>query len=288
MILISKLGIFVNIKKDKAIKMAGELIDYLQEENIPYLVEKRSAECFSEADRAADFQELREEIDYLVLFGGDGTLLRAARHFSGTGIPLLGINIGSLGFMTVIEVGAVENAVKSLLRGDFEVENRMMLSARVYRNGDEVYHGYGLNDVVINRGANFKLIGIELSINDQYVSQYHGDGLIVSTSTGSTAYSLSAGGPIVSPELDVLLVTPICPHDLYIRPLVISGNDEVWADLEISGRNMKVSIDGRCGFDLQDGDKVKIKKADAGVSLVKFPERDFYKILREKMRVGVL
>ena len=288
MILISTVGIFINIKKDEAIKMAGKLIDYLKENEIDYLVESRSADCLNEKERKANFKKLREKVDFVALFGGDGTLLRAARHFAGSGIPLLGINIGSLGFMTVIEVEAVEKAINLILKDEYETENRMMLTAEVYRNNCEVYNGFGLNDVVINRGANFNLIGVELFINNQFVSSFKGDGLIVSTPTGSTAYSLSAGGPIIHPGLEVLVITPISPHNLYIRPLVIGGNDEVLADLEVAGSNMKISIDGRCGFDLQNGDQVKIKKAPHDVTLVKFPERNFYRILREKMRIGMI
>ncbi|MGM0414452.1 MAG: NAD(+)/NADH kinase [Bacillota bacterium] len=288
MILISTIGIFINIKKDEAINMAGKLINFLKKKEIDYLVESRSADCLNEKDKKANFKELREKVDFVALFGGDGTLLRAAKHFAGSDIPLLGINIGSLGFMTVIEVEAVEKAIELILKDEYETENRMMLTAEVYRNNCEVYNGFGLNDVVINRGANFNLIGIELFINNQFVSSFKGDGLIVSTPTGSTAYSLSAGGPIIHPGLEVLVITPISPHNLYIRPLVIGGDDEVLADLEVPGSNMKISIDGRCGFDLRNGDQIKIRKSPQDVTLVKFPDRNFYRILREKMRIGMI
>ncbi len=288
MIFIPIIGVIINTQKKKARKLAGELLEYFNSKSVPYLIESDSARVLPEASRSVEISELKGRVDFIVLLGGDGTLLHTASHFCGTGIPLLGINVGSLGFMTVIEKDCFKKAVDDLLAGDYEVENRMMLTAEVYRSGEQVYKSYGLNDVVISRGASFKLIGIELYINGEFISNYEGDGLLVATPTGSTAYSLSAGGPIVHPRLKVMLITPICPHNLFMRPMVIGDDDEVSVNLKIPGKKMHLSTDGRSILELQNGDQIKIRKSSQEVSLVRFPDRDFYQILREKMKVDML
>ena len=288
MIKIPIIGVIINTQKEKARELAEELLEYLDSKSIPYLLESGSARVISKVSRSAEITELQEKVDFIILFGGDGTLLHTASHFCGTGIPLLGINVGSLGFMTVIEKDCFKEAVDNLLADKYEVENRMMLTAEVYRSGKQVYKSYGLNDVVISRGANFKLIGIELYINGEFISNYEGDGLLVATPTGSTAYSLSAGGPIVHPRLKVILITPICPHNLFMRPMVIGDEDEVSVNLKIPGKKMHLSTDGRSILELQNGDQIKIRKSSQEVSLVRFPGRDFYQILREKMKVDML
>ncbi len=263
------------------------MLDYLDQKSVSYILEEKSSNVLLADYRTATIPELKEEIDYLILLGGDGTLLRAARYFCGTGIPLLGINVGSLGFMTVIEKNNYKKAVEKILADEFTIENRMMLTAEVYRSQKQVYKTFGLNDVVISRGASFKLIGIELYINDEFISNYEGDGLLVATPTGSTAYSLSAGGPIVHPKLKAMLITPICPHNLFMRPMVIGDDDEVMVNLKIPGKKMHISTDGRANLELQNGDKIKIKKSCQEVTLIRFPERNFYQILREKMKVDM-
>lgn len=288
MIYIPTIGVIVNTQKDKARELAGELLEYLDNKSIPYLIDSGSATVISETSRSVEMSELKDRVDFVILLGGDGTMLHTASHFCGTDIPLLGINVGSLGFMTVIEQDCFKKAVDELLAGDYEVENRMMLTAEVYRSGEQVYKSYGLNDIVISRGASFKLIGIELYINGKFISNYQGDGLLVATPTGSTAYSLSAGGPIVHPRLKVMLITPICPHNLFMRPMVIGDNDEVSVNLKIPGKKMHLSTDGRSILELQNGDQIKIRKSSQEVSLVRFPDRDFYRILREKMKVDLL
>jgi len=288
LIFIPIIGVIINTQKDIARELAGELLEYLNSKSVPYLIESKSARALSTTSRSVEISELKERVDFIVLLGGDGTLLHTASHFCGTGIPLLGVNVGSLGFMTVIEKDCFKKAVDDLLSGDYEVENRMMLTAEVYRSGEQVYKSYGLNDVVISRGASFKLIGIEIYINGEFISNYEGDGLLVATPTGSTAYSLSAGGPIVHPRLKVMLITPICPHNLFMRPMVIGDDDEVSVNLKIPGKKMHLSTDGRSILELQNGDQIKIRKSSQEVSLVRFPDRDFYQILREKMKVDML
>ena len=239
-------------------------------------------------ENKADFALLREKADFILLFGGDGTFLHTAHHFSGTNIPLLGINLGSLGFMTEIEVDQFDKALDGILNGDYTIEKRMMLEARVLRNDYEVFHSFGLNDVVINRGANSHLINIDLQINGEFVSHYRGDGLILATPTGSTAYSFSAGGPIVNPNIRAILITPICPHSLHVRPMVISEEETI--EIVVSGEEeqMNIATDGRFNYDLMCEDHISISASDNDISLVKLPDRTFYTILREKMRVGLV
>ncbi len=285
--IIPTIGIIVNTKKDKAVDLAGDMIDFLQQKSADYLVEEACGEILDCESRAASVETMKKKVDYLTIFGGDGTMLRAVGKFCGTDIPMLGINVGSLGFMTVIEAESLREAAGDLLQGDFSLEERMMLNTRVFRQGEKIYDTHGLNDAVISRGGNQKVIGMEFYIGEEFIADYQGDGMIAATPTGSTAYSLSAGGPIVNPELDVLLLTPICPHNLYIRPMMIKGNEQVKIRTHVDRGQVKISTDGKKEYDLQDGDEIIINKSKHSVKMVKFPERNFYRILREKLKLGL-
>lgn len=268
--------------------MGKKVVNILKNKDINYLIEEKSADMLNLNEKGADFTLLREKSDIILLFGGDGTFLHTAHYFAGTDIPLLGINLGSLGFMTEIEVDQFEKALSVIIDGDYTIEKRMMLEARVFRDSHEVFHSYALNDVVINRASNAHLININLQINDEFINQYSGDGLILATPTGSTAYSLSAGGPIINPKIRAILITPICPHSLHIRPMVISEEEKI--DIVVSGEEKKMNIatDGRFDYDLMSGDRISISVSDNDISLIKLPDRTFYTILREKMRVGLV
>lgn len=197
------------------------------------------------------------------------------------------MNLGSLGFMTEIEVKQFESALDRIITHDYYIEKRMMLESKVYRKNSEVFHSHSLNDIVINRAANSRLIDIDLYINNELVNSYNGDGLIISTPTGSTAYSLSAGGPIINPKTEAILITPICPHSLHIRPMVIGPWEKIEVVVNSNESNMKVNSDGHYDYDLKDEDKLLIKKSRKTISMVKFSEKTFYSTLRKKMRVGL-
>ncbi len=286
MIHIPTIGIMVNTGKNKAIELGNRFLEFLQDKSVPYLVEPGSAGCYKGVNRAGSLEEVKEKVDYLFIFGGDGTLLRAAGKFCGTDIPLLGINVGSLGFMTVIEADFLYEAAEELLAGNFTITSRMMIASSVYRDGEKIYCSHGLNDAVISRGDNQNLLRLNFYIDEEFIAEYQGDGMIAATPTGSTAYSLSAGGPIINPGLEVMLLTPICPHNLYIRPMVIRSDEQVRIKPRTKSGGMRISTDGRSTCSLSNNDEIIVERSDNEVKMIHFPDRNFYRILRDKMKLG--
>ncbi len=276
-----------NIQKQKAIDLADELVNYLQDRSVSLAVEQKTASLLETSCRTTDKMEIKREADFIVIFGGDGTMLEAAGEFCDSNTPLLGINVGSLGFMAVIEAESMFEAADELLAGNYTTDARMMISARVIREGEKIFESHGLNDAVISRGNNRHLIDMDFYIGEQFIANYRGDGLIAATPTGSTAYSLSAGGPIINPELEVISLTPICPHNLYIRPMIIGGDEQVQIEPKIKSGQLRICTDGRCDFSFKNGDKVILTKSSRSVKMVQFPERNFYRILREKLKLGI-
>lgn len=277
----------INLQKDGALQIAGKLINWLKQKRIVYLVEKEAAVMMGKAEYGASYQEMKEKVDMVIVLGGDGTFLHTAHYFFGTEIPLLGVNAGRLGFLTEIETNELHEALNYLVNKEYTIEKRMILSARVTRNGGEEYSTQALNDVVIHRGAKSGMVGIELYINNEIVNSYRADGIIITTPTGSTAYSLSAGGPIVNPQIRAIIITPICPHTLYIRPMVISDREELLIKVK-SEKEIVLTADGRHDFTLLPGDEVHLCAASEELAVVKLPERTFYTILHKKMRVGLV
>jgi NAD+ kinase len=230
-------------------------------------------------------------LDFLITFGGDGTLLRGARLLAGREAPILGVNLGRVGFLTAAARDSLVEAVDALTRGHFAIERRQALRASIVgRDGTERSLTHVLNDVVVHKGGVARVIRLRVHIGEEEVGPYSADGLIVATPTGSTAYSLSAGGPVVVPGVEALLVTPICAHTLAVRPLVVHGMSRVviepiapWAD------ELLVSFDGQVGTTLADGDRVHVRRADHAVLLVRLATDDgFFSVMRRKLHWGDL
>jgi NAD+ kinase len=281
------IGLVLNINKKDAFIVVEKVIRLLKEKGVSYLIDKESAQILGEYKKGADYLLLREKVDVILLFGGDGTFLHTAHNFIGANIPLLGINLGRLGFLTEIEISELEYTLQNLIEKNYCIEKRMLLEAKIIRNNREIYNGFALNDIVINRGARSRMISVELFINDEFINIYRADGIIMATPTGSTAYSLSAGGPIVNPRIRAILITPICPHSLLLRPMVISDLERI--KVIISGEeNMKITADGRNDLNLLTGDIVNVSASDKEISLVKLADRTFYSILHKKMRAGLV
>ena len=288
--IIDKIGLVINTDKNGVVNVGKKALNLFKKKNISHYIEQDSAQKLNlnkKNYKIADYNRLRKEVDAVILFGGDGTFLHTAHHFIGTDIPLLGVNLGSLGFMTEIEVKQFESALDRIISGDYYIEKRMMLESKVKRKDREVFHSISLNDIVINRDANSKLIDFNLYINNEIVNSYNGDGLIISTPTGSTAYSLSAGGPIINPTTEAILITPICPHSLHVRPMVIGPWEKVKVVVSANKSQMKVTSDGHYDYGLKDEDELLIEKSNKTISMIKFPEKSFYSTLRKKMRVGL-
>ena len=256
---------------------------------------ERDVRAFSEemgarAAMNACFEEpsfIPREVEFVIVLGGDGTLLGAARRVARYGVPILGVNLGGLGFLTEIPLRRLYSAVELMIEGRLEVETRLMLEAVVLREGTETCRFLVLNDVVINKGALARIIDLDVVINDQFLTTFRADGLIVSTPTGSTAYNLSAGGPILYPTISSFILTPICPFTLTNRPILLPDSHVVSITLSRRGEErVSLTFDGQVGFDLFQGDKVLIQKAKEKIKLIKSPDQSYFEILREKLMWG--
>jgi NAD+ kinase len=233
-----------------------------------------------------DTGELVAAADVIVAFGGDGTMLRAARALDGTAVPLLGVNLGSLGYLTDIPLPELERAFAQLVAGDFHLEDRTQVRCSVLRDDVEVASLTALNDLVINMGPLPRALEMELRLDGDSLGHFLGDGVVVSTPTGSTAYNLSAGGPICQNAVPCLLIAPICPHALGMRPLVVPEPTAIEIILLRTGEGAVLTVDGQETFVLADGDHLAFGVAEARVRLVKFPQSSFYRVMRHKLNWG--
>lgn len=230
--------------------------------------------------------ELAQRAELLVVLGGDGTLIRAARFLGGRPVPILGVNLGSLGFLTEVPREGLVTALEAFLQGKCKVDGRMKLSCRLVRAGKEVLRDEVLNDVVINKGALARIADHDAYVDNEYVATYKSDGVIVATPTGSTAYSMSAGGPIVHPSLDGIVLSPICPHALTQRPIVIPSDEKLRIVLTSEVADVYLTLDGQAGHALQQGDEVWVQRSQNQVHLVRNPSAGYFSILRQKLHWG--
>ncbi|RLL51093.1 hypothetical protein D8Y20_10210 [Mariprofundus sp. EBB-1] len=221
-------------------------------------------------------------IDLMIVLGGDGTLLHTARNFIGTGTPILGINLGRLGFLTETPVGDMFDTVDKIISGRLVTERHFSLRVEIWRGETMLASGQAMNDVVIERSVHPRMIGFEMYVNDQFVFRMRGDGLILATPAGSTAYALSAGGPIIHPSLNAISVVPVCPHTLSNRPIVLSADVDIALHLQESHHCAALNLDGQELLALEQGDRVVVRKG-ADISLVYLPDRHYYEVLRSKL-----
>lgn len=277
-------GLVVNYEKEKTRETACKIINWLNSKKLKVCIEGNRGKEIGKKELDCPIKKFLKEVDLIISLGGDGTLLRAARLAASEGIPVFGVNLGGLGFLTQISIDELGKSLEKLYQEKYFLDERMMLTCLVERKGKEIKKFTALNDVVIGKGAFARIIGLATYINNSYVITYSADGLVVSTSTGSTAYSLSAGGPIIKPSINSILLTPICPHTLSARPFIIGEEDQVKITLEVSEEEVMVTIDGQEGFSLKPNDEVKIKKSDCKTRLITFQEKSFYDILRDKLR----
>lgn len=237
---------------------------------------------------AEDFTSLISMTDLELAFvlGGDGTLLGVARQLAASKIPLLGINVGHLGFLTEDEPGNLEEVVHRVVHREYDLETRLMIESVVIRNGTEINRFVGLNDAGVAKGSFARMVTVDAYVDDVYLDTYRGDGVIVSTPTGSTAYSLSCGGPIVTPSLQVMLVTPICPHTLFSRPCVIADSQLVRLVVHATHHDLGLTVDGQTGMKLEPDDVIEVGKSKLTTTLVKWRDREFFSVLRQKLHAS--
>ncbi|MBI4256307.1 MAG: NAD(+)/NADH kinase [Candidatus Rokubacteria bacterium] len=262
------------------------LLDWLAAHGHAAVLEKETAGLVPAATVASVGKaELPAQADLIVVLGGDGTLLSMARAVGDLGVPLLGVNLGGLGFLTATTLDEMFPALEAWLAGRMAIDERMMLRARVLRGGQAIGEYAALNDVVITKSAMSRIVNLSVSVEGQYATAYRADGLIISTPTGSTAYSLSAGGPILFPAMDAIVLTPICSHTLTNRPIVLPAGQRVEVTL-LTDQEVMVTVDGQVGLNLREGDTVEVRQATARIRLVRFPQQGFFSVLRTKLKWG--
>jgi NAD+ kinase len=284
---IRKVGIIANIEKESIAEYTASLKKWLEDKGIKVFLEVNIA---AEINMGSGFKldDLARKVDLIAVLGGDGTMLRTARYVAHHNVPIVGINMGTFGYLTEVNLNETYAALELILQGKLIIEKRMMLDVTVSRGRKILGAGIVLNDVVINRGNLSRIVELETSVDDSYLTTYKSDGLIISTPTGSTAYSLSAGGPIVSPCKDLIIINPICPHTLTNRPIIFSEDSNLQITLWSKESGATVTLDGQESYRINSGDVVKVKKSKYVTSLILSPHRSFGEILRSKLGWGGL
>lgn len=280
------IGIWANMNKKRVVELLTSITQWLESKNCNVLLSKEVASGLGKSSLGMGINELNKYADCLVVLGGDGTLLNCARMTAPYDIPLLGINFGHLGFLTEADIPDLYQSLERLIHDQFNIEERMMLEAKIKRNGNIIEEAIALNDVVLTKSGFARIIQLKTMVDGHFFTAYPADGLIIASPTGSTAYSLSAGGPLVVPNLDLMLITPICPHALWARPLVISSESQVEVILLSEQGQVMLTMDGQQGLKLNRGDSVIIKSSSYRAKFIKLNNQSFFNILREKLKQG--
>jgi NAD+ kinase len=287
---VKSVGLLVNVEKLNANpdvgRLAREAVVLLMESGAAVSINQESATILGHAASGVPEHELADRADALVVFGGDGTILRAARAAAPRGIPILGVNLGGFGFLAQVNDLQIGEALLRLLEGEYELDERMMLRAAVIRGGATRREFLALNDIVVAKSGYARILRIRTEVNDEHLATHLADGLIVATPTGSTAYSLSAGGPIVHPAVDGILVTPVCAHTLTARAVAVSGADTIQVRVHAIGTPPSppvLTVDGQEGFPLETDDVVRIQRSEHRTRLIRLGRDGFISRLREKL-----
>lgn len=279
---IETVGLIINRYKEDIVEVALQAKFILNRHQVDVVAIGEEAEAMG--IEPVTEEEFQQRAQLVLVIGGDGTMLRAARAVFEQETPILGINQGHLGFLTEIEVDCLEESLVQFLEGEHDIEHRMMLTARVYRENECIAEVNALNDLVLTKGALSRIIKLELYLDGRIVERYYGDGLIFSTPTGSTGYSLSAGGPVVQPEIDLCIVSPICPHSLIARPLIFSPDHTLTVRFASNYAPAMLTVDGQNGVELKRGDWIEIEKAKYDTALVVLKKKNFFSVLRSKLK----
>ena len=278
------LGIVANIKKPKVKQTVKRIISWTKKNKIEFFLTEELSKKVGYKEKAFPVEQLPEYSHIIVSLGGDGTMLTSTRAVGNRGNPILGINLGSIGFLTEITSDNIEKTLDKVKERDYIIEKRMCLQGRI--KGKKSKNLFALNDIVIDKGKVARLIHLYLYDNEKFICSYSADGLIISTTTGSTAYSMAAGGPIINPKINAIIASPICPFTLALRPMVFSENDFLRIVVESEHREAILTLDGQVSFKLSSPSTVLVQKAKHYVNLIKFQERSFYEVLRTKLHWG--
>ena len=278
-----RIAVFPNVDKPNAGAVLDRIFRFFSERDVQLMLPMDEARFFRCAETYGVENIEQAPADMALSLGGDGTLLGVCHRYGRNAVPVCGINIGTLGFMADIELDELEDRLEKILVGGYYIEQRLLLAGFVKSNGRERFLGNAINDVVVTKGGMARMLRLGLSINETHLMDYKADGIIVASPTGSTAYSLSAGGPIMNPTIQALLVTPICAHTFNMRPLVVNEHDVIHIHIAAVHQDILVTFDGQESFHLLPGDEVVVRKAQQSARIVKFEDQDYYQILRTKL-----
>ena len=288
---IKSIGVIVKPHQPDALETLCTLTRWMSERGITFVglpeIEREAIEHQTGCSVAVVNEDrLASEVDLILVLGGDGTMIATARMLDNARVPVIGVNYGGLGYLAEFPIEEMMPALEAILAGQYEVQPRLMLSIELRRGDEVVTRNRVLNDVVINKSALARIIEIEAYLNNQFVNLFRADGLIVATPTGSTAYNLSAGGPIIFPSMNAIVITPICPFTLSNRPIVVPDDSVIEVRLITEKEDVALTLDGQVGFDLQSRDRVVIRKSNTAFNLVQPPNRNYFEVLRNKLKWG--
>ncbi len=281
-----RVGIVAKPHGPEAREVVQQLITWLKGKDREIVLDQDTAGLIGVGELGVVKADVPRKADLVVVLGGDGTLLSVARSVESEEVPILGVNLGGLGFLTEITLDELYSVLGSVLQGKYRSSRRMVLQVKVWRQGEAIAEYVVLNDAVVTKGALARIVDLEVFTEREYVTAYRADGLIIGTPTGSTAYTLSAGGPILFPSMRAIILVPICPHTLTNRPLVLPEDVQVQVILESQNEDVYLTLDGQVGFPLQYRDKVEVRRADREITLIVSPNKSYYEILRSKLKWG--
>jgi NAD+ kinase len=270
-------------KKEGSLDVIHTLLEAFSARSVRVMLEPDTARLASRMDLSCSFEAIKADAEVLLVLGGDGAFLRAAHLVSDSHLPIMGINLGHLGFLTEAEIADLPEAVNKLVEDEYVIEERMMLEAEVLREGQHQGPFAAFNDIVVTRGTFARVIQVEVRVDGQLTARFSADGLIVATPTGSTAYSLSAGGPVVSPRVEAFVITPICPHTLASRSVVVHPDEPIEISVHSLHDQVRLSVDGQPGMKIQAEDRIFIQKSERVARLVRLGKRGFYELLRNRL-----
>ena len=278
-----RFAVLPNLEKPQSKDVLARLVAFAKKNEVELLLERRTADYFNFPELGTD-NLMARSLDLAISVGGDGTLLTALRRLYSNPVPACGINIGTVGFLADIELAEIEVKLTDFINGKWWVEERHILAGKVMAaNGTKLVEGHAVNDIVITKGASARMLHIGLSVAGDMVGVYKADGMIISSATGSTAYSLSAGGPIMHPSVNALVVTPICPHTFTARPMVVPDTHPVGVHITAPHQDIQVAFDSHENFALRPGDMVEVTRADTPLQIVRFEDKSYYSTLSSKL-----
>ncbi len=283
---IKRIGIISKPRKAEIREILPPLLAWLRERNVEACVDRETGVLLERSERCLTRNEMSAQVDLVVVLGGDGTLLATARALNRKPVPILAVNLGGLGFLTVITRDELYPTLEKVLAGDFRTERRVQIEAETLRADEVIASFLALNDVVLNKGAIARILDFDVLVDGKFISTYKSDGLIVSTPTGSTAYSLAAGGPVVVPSVEAFIITPIAAHTLTNRPLVLPNSAVIEVVVKTQRESAYLTIDGQVGIAARSEDVIRLKKACSYVELIQPSQKNYFEILRQKMKWG--